>query len=289
MADRFKNNLYMLTRYKRIEGHLCTISNDDGTLFSGCFKTKIRPTDLPEWYLYGRYYKRWGYMSTKGIVDMVYRPNLHVNHFLKDDFLYISYKEKIEPVTEEDEKNISSVARDCITAITDDGISPAIDGNSKDRLFIILEKNQSSDGVQEEMTVEPWYDSKRVATKIMEEFPESGIEFLPEFSTARDNERVLTRATKYKEVVFVTFCTSECYLGTDCLTRRAEMVINCLIHSKKVSTVVHFGNPFALKPLLHVPRKIFGYSISDSQVYAIDVLAGKLEPNGRLPFDINFQ
>ena len=95
----------MLTRYKRIEGHLCTISNDDGTLFSGCFKTKIRPTDLPEWYLYGRYYKRWGYMSTKGIVDMVYRPNLHVNHFLKDDFLYISYKEKIEPVTEEDEKN----------------------------------------------------------------------------------------------------------------------------------------------------------------------------------------
>lgn len=36
---------------------------------------------------------------------MVYRPNLHVNHFLKDDFLYISYKEKIEPVTEEDEKN----------------------------------------------------------------------------------------------------------------------------------------------------------------------------------------
>ena len=44
-------------------------------------------------------------MSTKGIVDMVYRPNLHVNHFLKDDFLYISYKEKIEPVTEEDEKN----------------------------------------------------------------------------------------------------------------------------------------------------------------------------------------
>ena len=105
MADRFKNNLYMLTRYKRIEGHLCTISNDDGTLFSGCFKTKIRPTDLPEWYLYGRYYKRWGYMSTKGIVDMVYRPNLHVNHFLKDDFLYISYEEKIEPVTEEDEKN----------------------------------------------------------------------------------------------------------------------------------------------------------------------------------------
>ena len=105
MANRFKNTRYMLTRFKIIDGHICTISNDDGTLFSGRYKTKMLPTDLPEWYLYGRYHKRWGYMSTKGIVDMVYRPNLHVNHFLKDDFLYISYKEKIEPVTEEDKKS----------------------------------------------------------------------------------------------------------------------------------------------------------------------------------------
>ena len=104
MADRFKRTLYMLTRFKIIDGHICTIANADGTLFSGRYKPKMHPTDLPEWYLYGRYYKRWGYMSTKGIVDMVYRPNLHVNHFLKDDFLYISYKEKIEPVTEEDKK-----------------------------------------------------------------------------------------------------------------------------------------------------------------------------------------
>jgi len=104
MADRFKRTLYMLTRFKIIDGHICTIANEDGTLFSGRYKTKMHPTDLPDWYLYGRYYKRWGYMSTKGIVDMVYRPNLHVNHFLKDDFLYISYKEKIKPVTEEDKK-----------------------------------------------------------------------------------------------------------------------------------------------------------------------------------------
>ena len=104
MADRFKNTLYLMTRIKRIDGRMQMIENEDGTLFSGCHKTKIRPEDLPEWYLYGRYYKRWGYMSTKGIVDLVYRPNMHVNHFLKDDFLYISYKEKIEPVTEEEKK-----------------------------------------------------------------------------------------------------------------------------------------------------------------------------------------
>ena len=104
MADRFKNTCYMLSILKRIDGRLCYYENDDGTLFSGHHKTKMLPKDLPDWYLYGRFYKQWGYLSTKGIVDMVYRPNSHVNHFLKDDFLYISYKDKIEPVTEADKE-----------------------------------------------------------------------------------------------------------------------------------------------------------------------------------------
>lgn len=43
-----------------------------------------------------RYYKRFGYISTKGITDLVYIPNLWINHFLKDDFLLISYGGKIE-------------------------------------------------------------------------------------------------------------------------------------------------------------------------------------------------
>ena len=46
---------------------------------------------LPEWYARGRYYKRWGYLSVKGITDMKYIPNRFTNHFLKDDFLLISY------------------------------------------------------------------------------------------------------------------------------------------------------------------------------------------------------
>ena len=37
MADRFKRTLYMLTRFKLIDGHICTIANADGTLFSGLY------------------------------------------------------------------------------------------------------------------------------------------------------------------------------------------------------------------------------------------------------------
>jgi hypothetical protein len=42
-------------------------------------------------------------MSTKGITDLLYVPNKCFNHFLKDDFLYVSYSGKItETVPPED-------------------------------------------------------------------------------------------------------------------------------------------------------------------------------------------
>ena len=48
------------------------IQNDDFTLFSGHHKTRIKEEDLPEWYVFGRYYKLWGFLSTKGITDLRY-------------------------------------------------------------------------------------------------------------------------------------------------------------------------------------------------------------------------
>lgn len=62
-------------------------------------KNGIKEEDLPEWYVFGRYYKLWGFLSTKGITDLQYIPNLWINHFLhflKDDCLLISYGGKIE-------------------------------------------------------------------------------------------------------------------------------------------------------------------------------------------------
>lgn len=92
---RFKRHLYTTERIIFDGKEHRYIENDDGTLFSGHYRKKIKPEDLPEWYIYGRYYKLWGYLSAKGIVDMLYLPNMYINHFLKDDFLLISYDEKI--------------------------------------------------------------------------------------------------------------------------------------------------------------------------------------------------
>ena len=94
--SRFKSNLYTVERRVWKNDELRLIQNEDFTLFSGHHKTKIVEEDLPEWYVFGRYYKMWGFLSTKGITDLRYIPNLWINHFLKDDCLLISYGGKIE-------------------------------------------------------------------------------------------------------------------------------------------------------------------------------------------------
>ncbi len=199
---------------------------------------------------------------------------------------YIENRPKdVTVFTEKDRELIYGVAKDCITAITDDGISANLGDNSEDRLFVILTGNGFNEEIiKEEVSIGRWYYPERIKAKILESFPTAEVAFLKEFPTAAENERILFGATKHKEVVFVTFCTTAPYLGTDGLTRRTEAVINALARSGKVSAILHFGNPFALKHLTHIPRKIFGYIIPESQEHAIDVLAGKLEAKGKMPF-----
>lgn len=95
MRNRFKNTLYTVEDLKYLNGRWQYVRSEDGTLFSGPYRTKIKPEDLPEWYVYGRYYKRFEYMPTKGITDLLYIPSRFSNHYLKDDCLLISYGGKI--------------------------------------------------------------------------------------------------------------------------------------------------------------------------------------------------
>ena len=192
--------------------------------------------------------------------------------------------------TEEDRVLLESVARNCITAITDEGVTAALTNENKEKLFVVLTQNGYVPDVEiPEITTEKWYDPERIQKRIRENFPESTIELIPEFSNWIDHEKVLNKATKFKEVVVITFCSSFCYQGTDGLTRRTEAWINSLQNAGKISAIVHFGNPFALKTVAHIPRRIFGFELCDAQTYAIDVLAGKMEAKGKLPFDIQFR
>ena len=186
------------------------------------------------------------------------------------------------PVPENIDEILSNVSRDCITAICDDGFEVSIPTDKK-RLFIVM-TDQGYAGVDQEIKMGGWYSPKRIVEAITKNFPNADIELISEYPDAYRNEQVLNAATKHDEVVFVTYCATGPYLGTDCLTRRIESVINALTLSGKIETIVHFGNPFALDTLIHVPRRIFGYSAPKSQTYAIEALAGVIEAKGKNPF-----
>lgn len=97
---RIRRHIYYIEQLKLVDGKIRSVTNADGSLFSGVYKTKIFPKDLPEWYKMDRYYNRMGYMSTQGIVDMVYVPS-QLGTFLEDDVLLVSYVNKIEKLNTE--------------------------------------------------------------------------------------------------------------------------------------------------------------------------------------------
>ena len=189
------------------------------------------------------------------------------------------------PVPENIHEILSMVAKDCITAECEEGLSPTVDPESKP-LFIVevpLDYDPDSD-VNEEVAIVAHYNPNNTIRAIEEFFPGCDIELLPEFPKPKDNDRVLTAATKHDSVVFVSFCEFAPYLGSDCLTRRVETVINALSLPGKLKALVHSGNPLATKTLWPIARKIFCYSAPASVRHAIEVLAGKYPAKGKNPF-----
>ena len=165
-----------------------------------------------------------------------------------------------------------------------DGIEPAVDPK-KPGLFVVstpLDFKEEDSGA--EIYTGSWYDPRRVADSISESFPNARIEFVSEYEGAARHEQILNAATGYDEVVFVSFCTSTSYLGTDCLTRRTEALINAFRIAGKLEALVHFGNPLALGMIGDVSRILLGYTAPSAQKYAFEVLAGKLPARGKNPF-----
>ena len=73
-------------KYDRAEKRYRYVKDENGYLYAdGIYPTRIKPEDLPEWYVYGRYLKCFGYLSAKGVRHMIYRPNMVFNHMFKDD------------------------------------------------------------------------------------------------------------------------------------------------------------------------------------------------------------
>lgn len=93
---RFASSLYLpLRRNSQTREYE---PDPEGYLFAkGMYQTKIKPADLPEWYVFGSIHSQNGYISAKGVKHLLYKPNYSTNHLHKDDVLFISYDKPIEP------------------------------------------------------------------------------------------------------------------------------------------------------------------------------------------------
>lgn len=82
-------------KHNRKDGLYYYMDKDNYLFSKGIYKTKITENDLPSYYIKLWQHPRYKYVSLKGIKDIHYRPSFFTNHRRRDDFLFISYNDKL--------------------------------------------------------------------------------------------------------------------------------------------------------------------------------------------------
>ncbi len=197
------------------------------------------------------------------------------------------YNEKeYEDITDEDLEKFESIHLKSIYEKCDEGISPSVSTDGK-HLFAVLtpmDKCQvdAEGALADDSTEGYWYRPVELMKKIESLFPNSKVIALPEYSSGIQNMNFLEMVPNYDDVVFVTFNAVECYIGKERLTSRTISLIDALQVTNSVAAVLHYGNPYVLEDLAHVPRVLVAGTAPKTAMYAIDVLAGKYEAQGIL-------
>ena len=93
----------------------------------------------------------------------------------------------------------------------------------------------------------------------------------------------------YDDVVLITYYETAAYIGRECLTSRIISLIDALQVTNRVSTVVHFGNPYVLCELAHIPRILIGTGSIDGVDAMFDVMSGRYPAKGVLTYDVTFE
>lgn len=199
---------------------------------------------------------------------------------------------KFTEITKEDEEAFERITTDSIFAKTDDNVPVALSKEGK-HLFIVLTDNEtdiSDDGkVDVDSFSGGWYYPGKIMEKIESLFPNSETLAIREFPTGWNICCALEKAVNFDDVVFVSFKDGVAYVGREEFTPRIISMIEAMQVSNQISTVVHFGNPYTLEDLPHIPRIIIGGAALKSTLTAFDVLAGDYPAKGKLTYDVNFE
>ena len=140
-----------------------------------------------------------------------------------------------------------------------------------------------------------WYNPYRIKERIEELFPNSFVTSVNEYPTPKQNRKVLREimgfesGEPYDDVVFITFYQSQTYIGRECFTSRVIALFEALDVTNSTAALVHFGNPFLVEDLPHIPRIIIGAASRQGVEAGLDVLAGEYPARGKLIYDVKFK
>jgi beta-glucosidase-like glycosyl hydrolase len=194
------------------------------------------------------------------------------------------------PITNEEKAAFERLNTDSVFARTDESLSVSLDQSGRYCFAILTEQETDLRGAEigVDTMKNQWYDPAYIASYLHSHFPNSNVTTISEYPTADRLRRFLQEGLG-REVVFITFFNSQCYIGAECFTSRILSLMNAMQVSNRISTILHFGNPFLLEDVPHIPRVIVG-TISAAGVRAgLEVLAGEREAKGSLTYPIRLQ
>jgi len=193
-------------------------------------------------------------------------------------------------ITEKDIANYNEFAPRSVFAKTDDGVSQNLDKDGKYCFFVLTDISAefNDDGIVNVDTFKgKWFNPPEIIERLKKEFPNSVAYALSEYPLAWKISKGLSDAMGY-ETVFITYTNPQAYVGKECLSSRIISMMQAMQVSDRISTIVHFGNPYVLEDVPHVPRIIVGGGFKKSVDAAFDVLTGKEKAKGTLTYDVKF-
>ncbi len=193
-------------------------------------------------------------------------------------------------ITEKDIENYNQFAPRSVFAKTDEGVPQNLDKDGKYCFFVLTDITAefNDDGTVDVDTFKGrWYNPGEIIERLKKEFPNSVAYALSEYPLAWKISRGLSDAMGY-ETVFITYNNPQAYIGKECLSSRIISMMQAMQVSDRISTIVHFGNPYVLEDVPHVPRIIVGGGFKKSVDATFDVLTGKAKAEGKLTYDVKF-
>jgi hypothetical protein len=229
--------------------------------------------------------------------------NSYKNGIIPDEMLDAGVKRVLEAqhkvtllktdavITEEDLKNYHKLNTDGVYAKTDDGVETALPKDKK-HFFVIFSQNEndvSGGEINVDTMQKSWYNPIHIKERLEKLYPDSGFRIVREFPSQSDSYNITDGTMGYDDLVFVTFTDVKAYVGAENFAPRVISLFKALQVTNRISTILHYGNPFVLEDLPHISRVLIG-GASDKAVDAgIDVLAGDYPAKGSLTYNVKFQ